>query len=250
VRVAYSLGMFSRDHILDEIRRLAESNNGNPVGLKRFSDETGISQYDVETYWARWGDAVSEAGLTANTLQGKDLNDEQLLQKLADHTLELGHLPTRVERRHKRLADPSFPSPTVYTRRFGDRNDLIRRTRQFASTHAGYEELISILPEPSDDATTSGILDKSKTGDFGYVYLIQMQKWFKIGFTKDILRRRGEIRLVLPEKETLVHTIETDDPSGVEQYWHNRFADRRTQGEWFQLSSADVTAFRKWRKIF
>ena len=242
--------MVSRENILAEIKRLAAENDSKPVGLKRFSDETGISQYDIETYWARWGDAVSEAGLTANTLQGKGLDDEQLLRLLADHALELGHLPTRAERRHKRLADPRFPSPTVYTRRFGDRNELIRQTRQFASTHSGYEDLISILPESAEDADDSNVLDTAQPDGFGYVYLIQMQKWYKIGFTKDILRRRGEIRLVLPEKETLVHTIETDDPSGVEQYWHRRFSDRRTQGEWFQLSSADVAAFRKWRRIY
>jgi hypothetical protein len=53
------------------------------------------------------------------------------------------------------------------------------------------------------------------------------------------------LRIQLPVREELVHAIETDDPSGIEAYWHQRFKPRRANGEWFRLDPSDVTAFKR-----
>lgn len=48
---------------------------------------------------------------------------------------------------------------------------------------------------------------------------------------------------------TVEHTLTTDDPVGIERYWHQRFAERRLNGEWFALSREDVAAFRRGRSF-
>ena len=66
-----------KQHILDEIRRTAQANRGVPLGRDRFSQETGIKELDwFGKYWARWGDALREAGFAPNKLQGAYSEDE------------------------------------------------------------------------------------------------------------------------------------------------------------------------------
>ena len=73
---------------------------------------------------------------------------------------------------------------------------------------------------------------------------------YKIGKTNNLIRREGEIRLQLPEQARPVHSIKTDDPAGVESYWHSRFASKRKSGEWFELTAEDIRAFKRWKHIY
>jgi hypothetical protein len=86
----------------------------------------------------------------------------------------------------------------------------------------------------------------------GYVYLLKhgTRREYKIGRTNNALRREGELGIQLPEKLQPVHYIKTDDPAGVESYWHTRFARKRKEGEWFALTAHDVRALKRWRRIY
>lgn len=85
--------------------------------------------------------------------------------------------------------------------------------------------------------------------ELGEVYLFKSGHFYKIGKTNCTVRRGSELRIMLPEKITLIHSIKTDDPSGIEAYWHKRFELKRKNGEWFDLTSNDVKAFKRWRRI-
>ncbi len=241
--------MVSRDEILAEIRRCAAENDGRPLGKDLFERETGIRETDwAGKYWIRWNDAVREAGMTPNERQGQIHSDEDLLKMLAGLTLDLGHYPIRYELRMHKRTNAGFPTESVIVRRIGDRKAQLSAVKDFGVRTAGYADVAEMcavelkkLPSESED--------KGTDSEVGYVYMIRMDKWHKIGKATNVLKRTGELRITLPSKETLVHTIETDDPYGVENYWHRRFADRQTNGEWFLLTSDDVRAFKKWRRI-
>jgi hypothetical protein len=129
----------TKEQILEEIRHIAATNNGVPPGSHRFKTETGIGESAWSgKYWARWGDALREAGFPPNVWQ---------------------------------------------------------------------------TPHSEDVFVQS------------YIRLIRA--------------------IQLPEKATKVHEIRTDDPSGIEAYWHNRFAAKRRGGEWFDLDASDVNAFKR-----
>jgi len=236
-----------KQQTLDEIRRTAAANGGAPLGTQRFLAETGIKQTDwIGRYWARWGDAVREAGLTPNQMNGA-YDESFILENYAKLTLELDRLPTKEELRLETRRNADFPSPNVFGK-LGNKAEFIQRLAKFCENKFAYKRVSQLCAEyKSTTASCNGAESPAEptSVEFGYVYLMKSGPHYKIGHSNSAGRREYELAIQLPEKVTTVHTIRTDDPQGIEAYWHNRFKDKRKNGEWFELTTADVTAFKR-----
>jgi hypothetical protein len=235
-----------KQHIIDEIKRTAEENGGVPLGIQRFLAETGIRKVDWHgKYWARWGDALIEAGYKPNTLRGS-YEDDWVIEKMVSLIRELGRYPVMAELRLKERQDKDFPSHNVFTRR-GKKAVLARRIIEYCANRDGLEDVSAICKPVADAADyhkESQIPAKEQSID-GHVYLLKSGRYYKIGRTTSIGRREYELSIQLPDRVTNVHDIKTDDPIGIEAYWHKRFQDRRKNGEWFELTVEDVKAFKR-----
>ncbi len=236
----------NKTHIINEIKRTAKENGGVPLGTGRFRSETGIRRSDwYGKHWPRWGDAIREAGFSPNAFQ-VGLPEDQLLEKLVALIRELGRYPLEAECRMKRRSDSSFPPHSVLSGRFGRRHQLAAKLVTYCLARDGYEDVTEIcrpLAAQSTEASDPTPLHSSE--QVGSVYLLKSGRNYKIGRTNAIGRRERELAIQLPERTTLIHHIKTDDPPGIEAYWHRRFQDQRKNGEWFQLAPQDVSAFTR-----
>jgi hypothetical protein len=232
-----------KEHILNEIKRLAAESGGKAPGKIQFEQETGIAEHDWSgKLWVRWSDAIVEAGLTPNKMQER-LSNDFVMDKYADVCRHFGRPPTMAELRFYARQTPNFISHNTFSKHFGSKNGVIAALRDRA-IERGEEDLVAILPEAAASPSTPEPAKSTKVFE-GWVYLLQSGGHFKIGRSDELEKRVKQIAVSLPEKVELVHAIRTDDPPGIETYWHRRFADRRANVEWFKLSPADVRAFKK-----
>lgn len=74
----------------------------------------------------------------------------------------------------------------------------------------------------------------------GFIYLIESGGYHKIGKAVSVPNRLSQLNVQLPTPLTLVHTIAVSNMSWAENYLHQRYADKRLNGEWFNLSADDV----------
>lgn len=178
-------------------------------------------------------------------------DDVFLLEKLVLLTRRLGRVPIVGDLLLAAKDDTAFPSEKVF-RRLGSKPQRVSRVIAFCEANPEYCDVADVwrkvvIAEPLPDTEGAG----SAPPAVGYVYLLKhgSRREYKIGRTNNPVRREGEFGIQLPEKLQPLHYIKTDDPAGVERYWHSRFANKRKEGEWFALTAQDVRAFKRWKRI-
>lgn len=235
----------TKEHILREIRRTAQANGGVPLGKRSFFKETGIKEADWSgKLWARWGDAVREAGFEPNQIQQR-LEDTLLIEKFIAAIREFGRFPVIAEMQLRKRRDATFPNDKTLRERFGTRKQFASKIFAYCQNHAGFEDVAAICTAALNVEDLEPEDARPREVDEGFVYLLKSGRFYKIGRSNSAGRREYELAIQMPEKATTVHAIRTDDPAGIEEYWHKRFDSKRRNGEWFALESADIAAFRK-----
>lgn len=228
-----------RTLILNEIARIAKANDGKPPGVRAFERETGIKEATWRgVHWARWGDALTEAGFSPNTWQGKH-ETNFVIEKFIEACRHYSRVPTIDELKMYGRGRDDFPNSKSLYLHFGSKEALLQNLRSWVVGKGEYSDVALLLGD------SAAALEGTSKPQEGLVYLIKSGTHYKIGRSDELERRVKEIRIALPEAATLVHSIRTDDPPGIEAYWHRRFSDRRANGEWFKLTRDDVAAFKR-----
>jgi Meiotically up-regulated gene 113 len=226
-----------RSLILSEINRIAHENGGKTPGVALFATATGITEGKWRgVYWARWSDAVREAGLVPNERTQK-LDNNLMLEQVALLAKSLGRMPGYSDIRLHKRTNPAIPTDKTLAGHYGSTAGLLLALTEYAAKTSD-DILLGILPPVERKP-----LKPKQAAQDGFVYLLKSGAHYKIGRTDTIAKRVNEIRTTLPETVDLIHAIKSDDPVGIEAYWHRRFDARRLKGEWFALSALDVKAF-------
>lgn len=245
-RCRFYAGAVRRDEILTLIRTTARE--GRVLGRKRFEEETGVTPYEIGRFWPTFGEAVREAGLAPNELN-PGFDNNAVIARFVELTAQLGRTPTLAELRVARTSDPSFPHQGVF-QRLGTKGERLRLALQFCDASDEWRHVAEIVRLELTSIPRPRVEDGADSTKYGFVYLARGHRGeYKIGHTSLVDRRMGELGALAPVPLELVHEIKTDDPRGVEAYWHGRFKAKRMRGEWFALTAADVRAFKRWRKI-
>lgn len=236
--------MDDRARIISEIRRLAKSNSGY-ISLRKFSKATGISEHQmIGKYWATWGEALSEAGISTKSFSQPPIADNRVLQVFAELMQRLEKWPTHAEMKLEHHHNASFPSFTVFRSRIMETN-FAEKVLEYCETRNDLGLAASILRKRLEaESSKPPTFDSASV--VGYVYMMKSGRRYKIGHTNSVSRRHREIKLDLPDPTSVVHSIQTDDPAGIEAYWHNRFRSKRIRDtEFFELDASEVAAFKR-----
>ena len=174
----------------------------------------------------------------------KRLDKDETLSRYVALVSELGKIPTDAELLMKHNADKSFPIVSSVRKAIGRGLDGVKAGLERAKQQNPSPNVVEIFRNEvlRLSSLRPAIASEEHFSVSGYVYLLRAGKNYKIGRTNDVFRRHGELKVQLPEKGEPIHWFETDDPSGIEAYWHNRFKDKRKNGEWFALSAVDIKA--------
>lgn len=125
---------------------------------------------------------------------------------------------------------------------FGFAADVAQRY-MLASTFAEHFPDLTVPPARSSLLTTAE-RRPSDTPTGGYVYLVRSPYGVKIGKSVNVKNRTRLFEVKLPFPITVEHYAWFEDYSFAERDLHRQYHAQRLEGEWFDLSPADIAAIK------
>jgi len=242
--------MLTKEEIIKKVQKWSRENKGYTPGEKKFYEYAGIGIYDLKKHgWANYGELVGEARLTPNKFDKTKYSPEQLCKMFIEVIREKGKWPTRGVLDVKHLSITNFPDSSTFYNKLGLTRNLAKTILEFVEDKQGYDDVTDICNSAIEEFEDRDEFSEEEGITNGFVYLGKQHGDYKIGKANNANRRRDDITLLGSEPFELIHEIKTDDMNGVEKYWHNRFKSKLKRGEWFNLSTADIKAFKRWKKI-
>jgi hypothetical protein len=240
-----------REEILAEIRKFVAGNAGEIPGERTFLAATRIKPSAWKgRYWARWTDAVREAGYDPNAMTQK-IPNEDILQYLAGFIAKLGYFPVRDEINIQAKVETGFPVWQTVKKRYGGMPQtaaaLLEFSRKTENTAVAKLCEARLEHEASKPRQVTNHQRKPVRAGFVYLKYSPSLRLYKIGKANNSDKRGAGISLLLPEDLVPKHEIRTDCPYILEKYWENRFRAKKKQGEWYDLNSEDIQSFKKRR---
>src|SRR3990167_5652852 len=96
---------------------------------------------------------------------------------------------------------------------------------------------------PTPARTIYKDLEFNKQNDWGYVYFLLAENGkIKIGSSKELNQRLLALQYANPAKLDLLFAVIVPRYTRVENFLHKRFGDRRSHGEWFDITREDAVA--------
>jgi hypothetical protein len=236
----------TKDDVMHRIQELAAERGGH-VSFRVFVSETGINDQLLrrQEWWTGWNNLLAEMGIETRQFAVKRTPVQRIVEAVAGLIEKEGRWPTDDELSRERKRDPEFPSRAVI-RPVRKSGDLAKFIVALGEKPGHFAKAVQIARGHLPDKESAGVDVGPNERVKGYVYMLRSGRRFKIGKSSDPSRRYREISLQLPDETHQVHTIPTDDPTGIEEYWMKRYGEKRVRNtEFFTLDATDVQAFKR-----
>ncbi|MFM7023134.1 MAG: GIY-YIG nuclease family protein [Flavobacteriales bacterium] len=234
---------YSKEDFIQKYKDLKQRLGKQPSS-QEFYQETEIPAHQLKKIYPRdaYSSLVEECGDTPQSFASEKTGLENILIQWGQLVKKNNRLPVISEWDFNKCK----PLATNIRKNYGiNWSEIPHKFRDYAKEKDEWQDILLLIPIKeiinSQENATNDILREKP----GYVYLLKVGKHFKIGRAEDLGGREYQLKIQLPEKPERIYAIETDDMVGIEKYWHNRFADKRKNGEWFELSNHDISAFKK-----